>query len=207
MISTFWQHFIYWILFGGIALWIVIPKILLLTRREKGLETITVQVPVSVIMKEVDFFIMENLTRMVWERLILGKNDTGKAFKDITDPQEPYYRGMIAKICSSMGPALKASFYTVYKQTKDDHNLITYVNQVMELYSILLVNRTALLQKQAHAENRKAELADGYDGLPPIDKVNEYVNAALIEAVATDIKSFSNMLDTVVQTQQPQSKE
>jgi hypothetical protein len=157
----------------------------------------TQAVPVKQIMKEIDAFIMENVTRMVWERLVNGQDDPAQAKLDISDPQEPYYQGVIARIISSMSPALKSSFYSVYRRTKTDDSLINYVHQMMELYSIILVNRSKVIEKSVHNELRAVESMENYDGPPPIDNISTFVNLALVEQVVSDITSFSNILETI----------
>jgi len=149
----------------------------------------------SALMKEIDNFIAENATRLILERLLADmKSETRRAFLEISDPKEPFFQGMVANIIASMSDSLLAQFHLVYKDTPDNNNIIIYTTHLIEMYSMILVNRVKLYEKMANDDNDKAvETGSG----PIIDDIREYVNSMLIESVMTDMTSFSNIFDAV----------
>jgi len=151
----------------------------------------------SSLMKEIDGFIAENAIRLILEKLLTGRK-TGSArptFLEISDPKEPFFQGMVVKIIASMSDQLKAQFHLIYSETHDDANLIIYTTHLIEMYSMILVNRVKLYEKMANEENDKAVETD--ESGPIITDIREFVDSMLTESVMTDMTSFSNIFNTI----------
>jgi len=150
----------------------------------------------SEIMKEVDGFIAENAIRLMLEKLLADRGaNTRKTFLEISDPKEPFFQGMVAKIISAMSDPLKTQFHLIYRETAGDDNLIIYVTHLIEMYSMILVNRVKLYEKLANDENDKAVQTE--DGLPIVEDIRDFVDNMLVESMMTDMSSFSNIFNTL----------
>lgn len=131
------------------------------------------------------------MCKNILDRLLYSDNDANGSklsLREISNPSEPFFNGLVALVVANMGDELKDRFFKFYKKTKNESNLILMVSSILEIYNMIMMERVKVYETEGTSLNKIAIQKNE----KPVDVV-QYTIGKLISSILNDLKLLNSL--------------